>query len=66
MDPGLFTVLWDDTVKGSPKGPDISRQMVQRVIDFNNRFAMDKLESALIDGSFTNEAVERGRQAIRK
>ena len=66
MDPALFAVLWDDQVKGSPKGPDISRQMVQRVIDFNNRFAKDKLDPALIDGAFTNEAVERGRQAIRR
>lgn len=66
MNQGLFAVLWEDQVKGSPKGPDISREMVQRVIDFNNRFTKDKMEYSQIDGSFTNEYLERARRELKK
>ena len=64
MNAELFALLWRDAVRGSPKGPDITRKMVQGVVDFSNRYSKDKIDPGLIDTAFTNEIVESAHKEM--
>ena len=64
-EPALFAELWKDLARGAPKSPEVTRAMVQTLVDLNNRFAKDKIDAKAIDGSFTNEYVEKARAQMK-
>lgn len=57
----LYNSMWIDVVKATPAKLDVTRPMVQQLIDVNNATFKDKLESSLIDGSFDNQYNEKAR-----
>lgn len=63
FDIALFDELWQDERKGAPKTGAISRQMVQNLLNFSNKFTKDKMPDSIIDGSFTSEYIEKAKAA---
>lgn len=54
MDTAFYNDVWKDIIESQPVTPRINRKMVEGVIDFSNRFAKDKMDYGLVDGSFVN------------
>lgn len=54
MDAGFYHEVFHDWAKSAPKTPAITRAMIEKVVEFSNRFAKDKIDAKTIDGSFAN------------
>lgn len=61
----LFAGIWKDQADGAPKTLDISADMVQTLVNFNNRVAKEKLDPSLKDSVQTNEYVMKAQAATR-
>lgn len=60
-DPAFFAEVWADLAVGAPKTPELTDKMIKTLVDFNNRFAKDKIEMSKVTGAYTNEYVEKAR-----
>lgn len=65
IDAEFFAFMWTDLIASAPKTPEVTRDKVQMLIDFNNRFAKDKLPPTAGDGAYTNEFVEAALKEMR-
>jgi len=60
-DPAFFAELWTDSVAATPKTPDITKAMMDGIMDFNNKYTKDKLDEATANAVYTNVDAERAR-----
>ena len=60
-DSAFFAELWVDAVAATPKTPDITKPMMEAIMDFNNKYTKDKLDEATIQAVYTNVYAEKAR-----
>lgn len=61
IDPDLWKELWVDQVKGAPKSPEITPDMMRHVLEFSNQFSKDKIDTSQVAIFYSNEPLERMR-----
>ena len=66
MDKALFAEIWKDLVAGAPKTPEVAKPMIDKLVNFTNRFSKDKIDPAVADGSFTNKYVEQALAEMKR
>ena len=59
LDPAVFDEAWKDQIAALPKNVELSKKMIEDIINFNNQFAKDKIDLSLAENAYTDDIAQQ-------
>ncbi len=65
LDPAVFDQAWNDQIAALPKSVELTRKMIEDIINFGNQFAKGKMDLAMAESAYTNDIAAQALKELR-